>query len=114
MIKINVKNIIKKTIFMSTDDGQKVYGEICKLLKQGNTIEISFDGLDMLISHALNEAIGKLYKEFDWDDLEKALSYANIDQDDLELLKDKVIPTAKMHFKNEMKAEKIELDILND
>ena len=38
----------------------------------------------------------------------------NIDDDDLELLKEKVIPTAKNHFKNIDKTDKIDESILDD
>lgn len=97
-MQINIKDIIKKTIFMSTDDGKKVHDEIFKLLSLNTKVIISFGELDMLISHALNESIGKLYSEFNWNDLENSLEFINIDEDDLELLNTKVIPTAKQHF----------------
>lgn len=97
---IYIKDIIEKKIFISTDDGKKVYKKIDNLLEENKQVEISFKGVSMLISHALNESIGKLYKKFDWEDLNSYLSYAEIDDDDLELLRDKVIPTAKVHFSN--------------
>lgn len=97
---IYIKDIIEKKIFISTDDGKKVYKRIDDLLQENKQVEISFKGVSMLISHALNEAIGKLYKKFNWEDLNSHLSYIDIDDDDLELLHDKVIPTAKIHFSN--------------
>lgn len=115
MIKLNVKDIIGNTIAMSTDDGKKLFNELYKNIKDSKKVELSFDGIDMLISHFLNEAVGKLYEKFkDWEVLDQVIIYKNIDKDDLELLNDKVIPTAKNHFKNLERSEKIEKSILDD
>jgi len=115
MIKINVKDAIGTTIAMSTEDGAKLYELIFQHLKESHKVELSFDGIDMLISHFLNESIGKLYEKFEnWDILDQVIEYKDIDNDDLELLKEKVIPTAKNHFRDVEKIEKINENILND
>lgn len=115
MIKINVKDIINNTIAMSTEDGKKLFEVLYENLKQSKRIELSFEGIDMLISHFLNESIGKLYEKFDnWDILDKSIEYQEIDGDDLELLKEKVIPTAKNHFKDVIKTDSINQSILDD
>jgi len=97
-MRIEIKNIIKKNIAISTDDGEKVFKEIKKLLdnKEG-FIEVSFNGIDMLISHFLNESIGKLYVTFSksrWEEID-SISFIDIDEDDLELLRERVIPAFK-------------------
>lgn len=115
MIKINVNDVIKNTIAMSTDDGKVLFEEIYKNLKNAKKIELSFVGIDMLISHFLNESIGKQYEKFsNWDVLDNAITYKDIDEDDLELLKEKVIPTAKNHFKDSEREEKLDESLLND
>lgn len=115
MIKINVKDVITNTIAMSTEDGEKLFDVLYENLKQSKKIELSFDGIDMLISHFLNESIGKLYSKFDnWNILDKSIVYKDIDSDDLELLREKVIPTAKNHFKDANKIDSIDESILND
>ena len=115
MIKINVKDVITNTIAMSTEDGEKLFDVLYENLKQSKKIELSFDGIDILISHFLNESIGKLYSKFDnWNILDKSIEYKDIDSDDLELLREKVIPTAKNHFKDANKIDSIDESILND
>jgi hypothetical protein len=115
MTIIDVENIIDNSIAMSTEDGQKLFSVIYEHLKNKEKIQLSFKGVDILISHFLNEAIGKLYEKFDnWDVLDQAIEYVDIDADDLDLLKTKVIPTAKNHFKDIERSEKIEESILND
>ena len=100
---------------MSTEDGKKLFEVLYENLKQSKKIELSFEGIDMLISHFLNESIGKLYEKFDnWDILDKSIEYQEIDGDDLELLKEKVIPTAKNHFKDVIKTDSINQSILDD
>ncbi|MDN5058239.1 STAS-like domain-containing protein [Aliarcobacter butzleri] len=115
MTSINVKDTINNTIAMSTEDGQKLFHVLYENLKNTHKVKLSFVGIDILISHFLNESIGKLYEKFEnWDILDKAIVYEDIDDDDLELLKEKVIPTAKNHFKNTDKTDKIDESILND
>ena len=111
-MKIEIKDIIKKNIAISTDDGAKVFLEIKKLLdNKDEYIEVSFIGIDMLISHFLNESIGKLYISFPkirWKEIDK-INYTDIDEDDLELLKKRVIPA----FTGDInRAREIEKDIL--
>jgi len=115
MTSINVKETIGNTIAMSTEDGQKLFHILYENIKNSHKVELSFLGIDILISHFLNESIGKLYAKFEtWELLDKAIVYRDIDEDDLELLKDKVIPTAKNHFNNSARADKINESILND
>jgi len=112
---IDVAKIIDNSIAMSTEDGQKLFSIIYDHLKKNEKIQLSFKGVDILISHFFNEAIGKLYEKFDnWDVLDQAIEYVDIDEDDLDLLKTKVIPTAKNHFKDIKRSEKIEESILDD
>ena len=111
-MKIEIKRIIEKNIAISTDDGEKVFTQMKELLEnKENPIEVSFSGIDMLISHFLNESIGKLYTEFPksrWKEID-TINYVDIDEDDLELLKERVIPAFKGDIK---RAKEIEKDIL--
>lgn len=113
IVNINVKEVINKSIAMSTEDGEKLFHILFDELSKGNSIELSFEDISILISHFLNESIGKLYEKFsNWDILDKAIAYKHIDKDDLELLYKKVIPTAKSHYSNIEKSKQIELDII--
>jgi transcriptional regulator len=115
MQTVNVVDVIQKNIAMSTEDGQKLFEVLYDLLKNKEKVQLSFANIDILISHFLNESIGGLYEKFDnWDILDRAIECVDIDQDDLDLLNDKVIPTAKAHYKDVKRSEKIEADILND
>lgn len=114
MTTVDVQSVIGKSIAMSTEDGQKLFAVIYEHLKANQKVKLTFKNIDILISHFLNESIGKLYGKFEnWDVLDEAIEF-DIDKDDLELLKTKVIPTAKNHFKDVARSERIEADILDD
>lgn len=111
---IKIYDIIEKNIAISTEDGQKVFEVIKKEIENGNEdIRISFEGVDMLISHFLNESIGELYSYFGktkWDTLDN-IEYIDIDEDDLELLREKVIANYKGDLK---KQQEIQNKVLDD
>jgi len=111
MVKIH--DIIDKNIAISTEDGKKVF-EILKneIERSESDIVVSFKGIDMLISHFLNESIGELYSYFStskWDILDN-IKYIDIDEDDLELLQKKVIPNYKGDLKKQQEIQKKVLD----
>lgn len=112
---VKIRDIIDKNIAISTEDGKKVF-EILKnkIEKNESDVVVSFKGVDMLISHFLNESIGELYSYFDfdkskWDMLDK-IEYIDIEEDDLELLQKKVIPNYKGDLKKQQDVQKKVLD----
>jgi len=113
-MKIKIVDIIEKKIAISTDDGKKVREAIIKLFDSSDELEISFDGISMLISHFLNESIGKLYVIYPkskWDKLDDIV-YTNISNDDLALLTTRVIPNYRNTLTDREKFENIQKDIL--
>ena len=101
---IRVLDIIGKKIGISTEDGQKLNRAIIQHIQDGESVEVSFEGIDIVISHFLNEGIGKLYKTFpktEWNKLNHRLTYTGLSGGDEELLVKKVIPISQSHFENE-------------
>jgi len=112
-MKIDVKEIIKKPIAVSTDDAKKVKKEIMKAIDTKDEIEVSFENIDMLISHFLNVSIGELYAEYKnkWVELDN-IKYIGINDDDLKLLNQRVIPSFKNSSTDREKFKNIQKDIL--
>lgn len=111
---IKVIDVIEKPIAVSSDDAQKLKDAIINALDNKETIEISFEGIDMLISHFLNVSIGELYTKYtknEWNILDNII-YKNISDDDLELLKTRVIPSFKKPLTDRERFLKIQDDIL--
>ena len=65
---------------------------------------LDFSNVDIMTTAFLNNAIGKLYKTFDKQQLNKLISMQNISDSDLILIK-KVIERAKLTFTDELKEE---------
>lgn len=98
-IKIKVADLIGSRLCISAEDGQKVYGKIEQLIRDGKKITISFENVTMLISLFLNVAIGQLYGSFSEEDLRNQLRVEGLSPDDMELLK-RVVDNAKKYYSN--------------
>jgi len=111
---IKVKEVIEKNIAMSTEDGKKLYDKLhYELLNSKEKITLTFQGIDILISHFLTESIGKLYGTFkDWEKLDISIEITDLEKDDMELLKKTIIPNSKNHFKDTKRSDEIEIEIL--
>ena len=110
---IDVREIIGKPIAVSSDDAAKVKKEVLKSIEADDNIEVSFENIDMLISHFLNVSIGELYAEYDnkWEILDN-IKYIGINADDLKLLNERVIPSFKNKLTDKERYESIQKDIL--
>lgn len=51
MQTVNVVDVIQKNIAMSTEDGQKLFEVLYGLLKNKERVQLSFENVDILISH---------------------------------------------------------------
>jgi uncharacterized protein YpuA (DUF1002 family) len=100
MKTIEVIDIIKKDIAVSTDDGKLVHDKVLEQLKNGHEVQLSFKGISLIISHFLNISIGLLYQDMEFSKVDNNLKVVGLSSDDLELLNDLVIPTAKKYFAN--------------
>lgn len=63
-IKIKVADLIGSPLCISAEDGQKVFGKVEQLVKDGKQVTISFENVTMLIPLFLNVAIGQFYGSF--------------------------------------------------
>lgn len=83
---INIVSTIGNNICVAPEDGEKVYQKIREALRAEKNVEISFKGIEDLTTLFLNIAIGKLYNEFEDDELKKRLSVIDASRQDLETL----------------------------
>jgi hypothetical protein len=111
MKKIKVIDIIHKKIGVSTDDAQMVHDIVFDELNHGHKVELSFEGIELLISHFLNVSVGGLYRETKFNIVDNDLTFTGLSDDDLELLEKRVIPTAKKHFANSDNCLKIDEEV---
>lgn len=103
-IHLLVREIIKSDVAVSTDDGDLVFAEINKALSLGQSVELDFSGIQILITAFLNAAIGRLYSKYDSDQLNAMLKLINVANEDKVLFK-KVVERAKEYFANKKEFE---------
>lgn len=97
---IKVFEIIGEPLCAAHDDGQAVFNVIRQEILNGIQLEISFEGIELIISAFLNVAIGQLYGEFSEEKIDNEISYAHLEEDDKELL-NLVIANAKRYYRNQ-------------
>ena len=85
---IVIKDVIKTDLAVSTEDGDTLHEVIAQNIRNGTKINIDFLGLDLVATAFLNNAFGKLYKDFESSKLNDFIKIINIEPFDLELLKD--------------------------
>jgi len=98
-IKIKVADLIGSSLCISAEDGQKVFGKVEQLVKEGKQVTISFENVTMLISLFFNVAIGQLYGSFSEETIRAQLKVEGLSSDDMELLK-RVVDNAKKYYSN--------------
>jgi hypothetical protein len=98
-IKISIYAITGDPFCVATDDGEKVFEQIKKIILKNRTVELSFLNVEMLTSAFLNTAIGKLYGEFDEEKIKNSILLSDIRDEDKLLLK-RVVDTAKSYYKD--------------
>lgn len=112
-IVIMVFEVVGSGICVSSDDGQKVHDQIAAALREGKKIKVSFLNVASLTSAFLNAAVGQLYGEFSEETIRASLTVAEMEQEDLALLK-RVVETAKEYFSNPERFKKAREEALEE
>lgn len=99
-----VKEVIKSSIAVSSEDGHVVFNRIKQILDDKQKIVIDFQDIEMLTTAFLNAAIGQLYSEYTSELLNESIHFANVDEDDKILFK-KVVLRAREYFEHKKEFE---------
>jgi len=95
---------------VGVEDGASLFNKLSVQLKSGAALLLDFAGVLTLTSSFLSASVGKLYGQFDPEDLDKRLKWTGIDEDDTQLVQ-LVIRNARAHFVKSIKDRKIDDDI---
>ena len=98
-VQISLVEIVGSAVCVAAEDGEKVFGAIRSRLEQGQSIEISFRGVEDVTSLFLNAAIGQLYGAYSEDQIRSRLRAVDISQEDLQTLK-RSVDRAKAYFRD--------------
>lgn len=85
---LKIRDIIGSEYAVSTEHGEQILSRIKELLNQNENIEISFDGVDIIISAFLNRILGDLYADYPAEIIEKMITFKDTNKniDDLIIL----------------------------
>lgn len=93
--KIIIKDIISSSRAISPEDGDKLYNEIIKSIKEGYKVLLDFSNIDILLSVFLNHSIGKIYgTEYKEAFKNGIIEFVNISEQDfhtVEIVQDRAI-----------------------
>lgn len=98
-VKVNIFNIVGYGECTLPEDGDKVYFVLKKALDEGKKIVISFKNVNKVTTAFLNNAIGKLYSEYDESKIKESLSLEEMSDSNKVRLK-RVVINAKNYFNN--------------
>lgn len=80
---IRVFEIVGGPICVAAADGQIIYDRIAPLIRKGQKVILSFEGVEILIPAFLNAAIGRLYSDFTEKQIWETLSICDISSEHL-------------------------------
>lgn len=100
IVKLKIFDIVGSPVWVSTEDGQKVFQEVAAALSAGDKVELSFANRENLITAFLNAAIGQLYGgTYEESFLKENLTFSDTAEDDRAML-ERVVQNAKRYFAN--------------
>jgi hypothetical protein len=96
-----VKDLIKSSIAVATDSGEKLFNEISIVLKKGEKVKVDFQDISIISTAFLNAAIGQLYSgnTYTSDFLNSAIKVVHVQPEDKPLFF-MVVNRAKEYFAN--------------
>lgn len=97
---------------VTPEEGAPVYEAIIKILRQGLSVTIDFENVEMLTTAFLNVVIGDLYKDFTSEELKTKLMLKNYSDSTAMRIK-KVTDNAKLFYKDKESYTKDVEDMLN-
>ena len=99
-IFLKIFDIVGGSIWVASEDGQKVYDKLVEALQAGYSVNLSFAERKALIMAFLNSAIGQLYNgQYTDVFLRERLTFSDISDNDRALLEG-AIENAKRYFSN--------------
>lgn len=99
-MKLNIIEIVNDADWIDIDQGQLVFDRIFQILQEGDSVELSFAGHDMMLTVFLNAAVGQLYNgKLDRTLVQEKLTFVDITEDDREKVQ-RVISNAVRYYDN--------------
>ncbi len=98
--RLRIYDIVGGPIWVSADDGQRVFAKIVTAFEAGRAVELSFANRETIITAFLNAAIGQLYSgQYDESFLKANLNFSDLSPDDRAMV-ERAIDNARRYFAN--------------
>lgn len=97
--QVVIRDVIGCPVAISTEKAQRVYRLLEEKIGRGEVVELSFEGIESVITAFLNTAVGQLYGKFPAQELQRQLRVTHASPDVLVMLK-RTTDNAKRFFKN--------------
>ena len=98
-VTIQVRDFTGGPFAVSAEDGQRLHDTIAPVLKEGNPVMLSFAGIETVIAAFLSAAVGPLYGEIAYGDVDALLSTRHLDEDGREMFQ-RVRTNSKRYYEN--------------
>jgi hypothetical protein len=113
-VTLKIFDIVGGPVWVSTDDGQKVFDKIVAAFKANRVVELSFANRENLITAFLNAAIGQLYGgHYEEAFLKQHLTFADISDDDRAML-GRAVENAKRYFANQQAYDQTWQEVIDE
>ncbi len=112
-ITVRIIDVVGSSLAVSAEDGQAVHDKIAPVMREGQAVGLSFQGIDTVISAFLNAAIGQLYGEFPEEKIRELFSVKDMAPEDVALLK-RVVENAKSYFRDPDRFRQIITEVTGD
>jgi len=95
--EVFVTKIIGTNFCVDSEAGKIVRKEIVEGLNKSDSVNVSFEGSEMITTAFLNTAIGSLYKDFSEEEIKNKITIVSMTNEDKASLK-RVVDTAKIFY----------------
>lgn len=112
-IIVRVADLVGGSRAVDAADGEKVFEKILPVIQGGRMVQLSFDGITMVITAFLNTAIGKLYGVLSEDQVDRMLEVRDL-LAPFELSLEKSIEWSKAFYRDPDRMRKAIAEVLGD
>lgn len=109
---VNIAKLIKSPSALTREQGMVVYDVIVSALKENSFITLDFGDVESIITPFLNIAIGKLYEDYDSNELSAHLEIIHI-PDSANRKFQLVIDNAKIYYSDKKKFDKVVKEVMD-
>ena len=107
-MKINLASFISAQC-ASVDDGQVFFKQVYPEIKEGRSVKVNFEGVELILTPFLHHSIGRLLEYFGKETVMEKLILCNISRDHLKHINNYIDRTEQQQFQTDSRETLMEL-----